>query len=375
MKLLNFKICYMAICLSFSLLLSGGCDTAEEEEELFPNVLKSTSLFLEVSTTTPRCSEGDIILLKDNRILTIYTRFIDGQGDHDKAVLSGRISDDGGYTWGDERDIVTGGGKKNVMSVSLLRLQNNDIALFYLVKNSIYDCYPVMRTSKDEGITWSDPVACVVPESGYYVLNNSRVIRLKSGRLLMPLSLHTMSNSSLNESGHIFCCYSDDNGKTWVRGEFVTKRQDLVTQEPGVVELKNGKILLYMRTNSGFQYFSYSKDSGKSWSVAQEGNLSSAQSPALIVRDPQSTALIAIWNNSKTVRTPLCLALSKDEGASWTNKVLIESNPNLWFAYPAILFLPNNAVLISYSMGKAEFWGLESFTISRILRKSLNLDK
>ena len=90
----------MAICLSFSLLLSGGCDTAEEEEELFPNVLKSTSLFLEASTTTPRCSEGDIILLKDNRILTIYTRFIDGQGDHDKAVLSGRISDDGGYTWG-----------------------------------------------------------------------------------------------------------------------------------------------------------------------------------------------------------------------------------------------------------------------------------
>lgn len=374
MKLLCAKSYCMAFLLSLSLLSLWSCD-AKEEDEFLPNALKSTSLLLEASTTTPRCSEGDLLLLKDNCILTIYTRFIDGTGDHNRAVLSGRVSKDGGYTWSEERDIVTGGGKQNVMSVSLLRLPNNDIALFYLIKNSIYDCYPVIRISKDEGETWSEAIPCINPGSGYYILNNSRVIQLKSGRLLMPLAYHTANNSTLNESGHIFCCYSDDNGKTWERGQFVSKRQDLVTQEPGVIELKDGKILLYMRTNTGFQYFSYSKDSGKSWSVAQIGNLSSAQSPALIVRDPYSMDLVAVWNNSKSVRTPLCLALSKDEGVSWTNKVLIENDPNLWFAYPAVLFLPNDAVLISYSKGKPEQWGLESYSISRILRKSLNLDK
>jgi len=41
------------------------------------------------------------------------------------------------------------------MSVSLLRLQNGEIALFYLLKNSEQDCRPVMRLSRDEGTTWS----------------------------------------------------------------------------------------------------------------------------------------------------------------------------------------------------------------------------
>lgn len=368
-----YIICYEVLFFSFCFLSFCGCEKEGDEDEFVPTIFKSTSLMLQASTVTPRCSEGDFVLLKDNRILIIYTRFA-GKGDHSDAVLCGRISSDGGYTWEDERNIVTNDGKQNVMSVSLLRLQNDDIALFYLIKNSISDCYPVMRISKDEGDTWSEPIACVAPKSGYYVLNNSRVVQLESGRLLMPLSLHTIKDSDLDENGHIFCRYSDDNGKTWMSSGYVTKKQNIVTQEPGVVELEDGRILMYMRTNSGYQYFSYSKNSGKTWSMAQEGNLRSAQSPALIVRDPYSKSLVAIWNNNKLARTPLCFAVSENEAVSWSSKVLIEDDPNLWFAYPAIIFLPN-AVLISYSIGKPEQWGLESYSISRILRKSLNLDK
>ena len=44
------------------------------------------------------------------------------------------------------------------MSVSLLRLQNNYIALFYLRKNSTENCIPMMRISKDEAKSWSDAV-------------------------------------------------------------------------------------------------------------------------------------------------------------------------------------------------------------------------
>lgn len=372
MNLLHVKYCCIVMCLSFSLFLLLGCEKDKEVDECSPNVLKSTSLFLEASTVSPRRSEGDFVLLKNNRILTIYTRFTNGKGDHSHAVLSGRISSDGGGTWGDELDIVSNEGKQNVMSVSLLRLQNNDIALFYLIKNSINDCYPVVKISKDEGMTWSVPVACVHPNSGYYILNNSRVIQLKSGRLLVPLSFHATKDSKLDQNGNLFCCYSDDNGKTWVRGRYVSKGKDVITQEPGVVELNDGRILLYIRTNSGFQYFSYSKDNGQTWSVAQAGNLRSAQSPALIVRDPYSNKLVAVWNDDKSARTPLCFAFSKDEGVNWINKVLIENNPNLWFVYPAIIFL-GDAVLISYSIGTPQQWGLESFSISRISRKSLNL--
>lgn len=86
----------------------------------------------------PRNSEGDFIELKDGRILYVYSRFIGDSGsDHAPAKLVARYSADGGISWTmDDEVIVDKEGDMNVMSVSLLRLQNNKIALVYLRKNS-----------------------------------------------------------------------------------------------------------------------------------------------------------------------------------------------------------------------------------------------
>ena len=75
--------------------------------------------------------------------------------------------------------VVENEGGMNVMSVSLLRLQNGEIALFYLRKNSTEDCIPMMRISKDEARTWSDPIPCITDRKGYFVLNNDRVVQLR----------------------------------------------------------------------------------------------------------------------------------------------------------------------------------------------------
>src|SRR6266850_1259224 len=86
----------------------------------------------------PRNSEGDFIQLKGGRILFIYSHYYQGTGaDDDPAYLASRVSKDGGQTWS-QKDVQVAtheGGNhvmKNVMSVSLLRLQNKKIALFYL---------------------------------------------------------------------------------------------------------------------------------------------------------------------------------------------------------------------------------------------------
>ena len=50
-------------------------------------------------------------------------------------------------------EVVANEGKQNVMSVSLERLPGGEIALFYLVKNSLVDCRPSMRISRDEAKT------------------------------------------------------------------------------------------------------------------------------------------------------------------------------------------------------------------------------
>lgn len=88
----------------------------------------------------PRNSEGDFIQLKDGRIFFIYSHFTGGGGDHDRAYLAGRYSGDGGETWTSEDVLVLANeGGMNVMSVSLLRLQNDQIALFYARKNALDD--------------------------------------------------------------------------------------------------------------------------------------------------------------------------------------------------------------------------------------------
>src|SRR5690606_1258561 len=126
-------------------------------------------LKLAPKTGNPRNSEGDFIKLKDGRWLFIYTHFVSGSGDHAKAFLASRESKDGGLTWS-EKDavVVENEGGFNVMSVSLLRLQSGEIALFYLRKNSLSDCRPVLRISNDEAKTWSEPIECITDEIGYY---------------------------------------------------------------------------------------------------------------------------------------------------------------------------------------------------------------
>ncbi len=324
------------------------------------------SLYLKPQPGNPRTSEGDFLILKNKHILTVYTQFTEGVSDNSRASLIGRVSTDNGSTWGDERVIVENEGAQNVMSVSLLRLKNKKIALFYLVKNSDRDCYPVMRISTNEGKTWSDPNPCIPPGTGYFVLNNNRVIQLKSGRILVPVAHHQFINSEFQQDAVISCRYSDDQGATWHTSGKVTGPKGVIKQEPGLIELKDGKVLMYIRTGSGFQYFSYSTDRGLNWSDAQQGNLVSARSPALIIRDPYTQALVTVWNDHPSERAPLSLAVSFDEGQTWEQQVTLPNDPTLWHCYPALEVVAPNTFLLSFCFGDKKVWGLEGMMIYKL---------
>ena len=166
-------LCYLLFC---------GCNT-EYSIELGKEIV----LRLEPKEGNPRNSEGDFISLNDGRLLFVYTHFTGGSGDNSNAHLAARFSEDSGKTWTKEDlTIVPNEGGMNIMSVSLIRLNSNKIALFYLRKNSETDCLPIMRISSDEAKTWSKPILCV-DEPGYYVMNNDRVVKLKNGRMMAPL--------------------------------------------------------------------------------------------------------------------------------------------------------------------------------------------
>lgn len=319
----------------------------------------------------PRNSEGAFIELKDGSILYVYSRFRGGNSsDHSPAQLVGRYSRDKGKTWTrDDQVIVDREGEMNVMSSSLLRLQNNDIALIYLRKNSLDDCMPQIKTSKDEGKTWSNSSEIIKDAKGYFVVNNDRVIQLKSGRLLVPVSLHKTSETKWSNKGMLRCYYSDDQGKSWKSGESVPSPDSIITQEPGVIELKDGRVMMFIRASGGEQYRSYSSDQGLSWTFAEPSGIQSPISPASMKRIPKTGDLILVWNNNGVKgpgyfsgqRSPLTVAISKDEGLSWNKVKNIETDPKGMFCYTAIQFTGKD-VLLGYGVGA----GLASSYIRRL---------
>jgi photosystem II stability/assembly factor-like uncharacterized protein len=257
------------------------------------------------------------------------------------------------------------------MSVSLLRLADSRIALFYLRKNAVNDCIPYMRISTNEAKSWGEPVRCI-DTTAYFVLNNDRVRQLKNGRIILPVALHASKGTGIVSNAEIMCYFSDDSGKTWQKGKSVSNQDDVILQEPGICELKDGKLLLYCRTNKGVQYFSWSEDFGENWSPIVSGNIKSPLSPASIKRVPKTGDLLLVWNNSgvdengRGKRTPFNVAVSKDEGKTWIHTKTIEDNPDGWYCYTAIDFV-GDRVLLGHCAGNRKLNnGLETTQITRL---------
>lgn len=308
----------------------------------------------------PRNSEGDFISLKSGRILYVYSHFYGtSYMDDAPAYIASRYSDDGGKTWSTTSELVVENeGIHNVMSVSLMRLRNDEIALFYMKQDGSYDNWTIMiRFSSDEGESWSEPRS-FIDQPGKFLLANGRVIQLADGRLVTPV----------NSYSDVYSYYSDDNGRTWEPSTIMPNPDNSVTVEPAIVELKNGDIMMIMRTGSAEQYVSYSKDRGASWSPAKPSNIISAsQSPASIAKIPHNNDLLLVWNYNtsadpvlKANRNPLNLAVSKDDGGTWEHIKVIEDYSKGSYCYTAIHFLDGYVLLAYFD------WYTLGTTITRI---------
>ncbi|MBN1810165.1 MAG: exo-alpha-sialidase [Planctomycetes bacterium] len=348
-------------------------------------------LTLEAAKGNPRNSEGAFVTLNDGRILFAYSRYYgnDDWADHATADIACRISEDDGKTWSaDDRILVRNEGSCNVMSVSLLRLRDGRIALWYLRKNNISDCRLWMRVSTDEAETWSEPELCI-PAPGYFVVNNDRVVQLSTGRLIAPAAYHRAKSDidrnrwdALDSRGIAMYFLSDDNGRTWRESRAwlaFPGKYDSGFQEPGVIERQDGTLYGWFRTDAGCQYESVSGDGGETWTVPAPSIFRSPCSPMSMKRIPETGRLLAVWNDHSRFpehrptdwksaswgRTPLSLAVSNDDGRTWTPARNIETDANRGFCYTAIHFT-NDAVLLAYCCGGGQRAVLQDLCTRRI---------
>lgn len=332
-----------------------------------------------------RNSEGAFITLKNKDILFVYTRYGNaGHGDECVADLYGMVSKDGGESFGEPFLVVSceSVGADNIMSVSLMRMANGDIGLFYLQKhNTEWWCTPHLTRSADEGKTWSEHIKCV-KEDGYYVLNNDRVIRLESGRLLMALAKHPTvkrpDNGVIFQDGTIWILASDDDGFTWKE---MAKDIPLPVQvwndpakgktwsysnamEPGMVQLKDGKIWCYIRTTLGRQYEMFSEDDGERWTVPMPSRFTSPSSP-MCVKRLSDDRLFVVWNpipkyNGKSesfdgvwtgCRTPFVFAILDQQANQSLRMETLENDEKSGFCYCAIYETEAGDLLLGYCAG------------------------
>lgn len=303
----------------------------------------------------PRYSEGDVIELDDGVLLWATTEFSGGTEDDAAARIVSRTSRDGGRTWSDLRVLQENVGQRNVMSVSLLRVRGPDrhgIALFYLVKNGPGDLDVAVRFSEDEARSFDEPVL-VTREPGYHVMNNDRVLQLSEGRLICPVS----STRDVREENHFRArvWLSDDSGRTWRAGRSAVDLPQRGAMEPGVVELADERLLLYLRTQLGSIWMSASNDGGDTWSDPVDWGIESPEAPATLERIPSTGDLLLIWNPVHVPgaghggpRTPLRAALSRDEGASWTESFDLETAADETFAYASVSFVRERVLLTYY---------------------------
>jgi hypothetical protein len=339
----------------------------------------------------PRSTEGSFATLKSGRIILDYSQFSEGQEDHSPSAIAEIYSDDGGKTWSEPKVVIPTGSYQNIMSVSFVRLASGKLLRFHAVKkNKWLDCHVVMSASTDEGVTWTEPKP-VLDAPGYFVLNNDRIIQTKSGRLIMPLGYHRSKGTADDESSwdpHAITMwyYSDDEGATWKEsanwwGMPIVSGSGL--QEPGVVEVTNGNIFSWSRTDQGAQYQFWSHDDGLSFSAPERSPLMSPNSPASIKRLPNSNTLMVVFNDHSgrvpapkeaRRRAPLVIAFSTDGAKTWGPSQVIEDDLGGWYCYTAIHFT-QDAVLLAYVAGNDQIGHLSRLRVRRIPMSSLHIPK
>ncbi len=345
--------------------------------------------FITPAEGNPRNSEGAFIELDDKRIAFAYSRYHgNGDDDGDECDISVVFSQDGGESFDVEHPITlvkaSEFGVKNVMSVSLLRMQNQDIGLFFLVKQEdLLNQYYLRRF--DGMLKESHGDVCCLPQEipAYYIVNNDRVLRHTDGRLIIPAAMHDR-NISLGIIQSIFTTFyvSYDDGCNWemlpsrlMLGDSYSKTG---LQEPGLAELPNGSLYCYMRTDRMLQYESVSVD-GKNWSDVKPSKFTSPDSPMLIKRNHNDGSYYAVWNpipkyqtrpeSPSWGRTPLVIAKS-DDGVNFSEPYILEDDEARGFCYPAVHFLDDKNILIAYCSGGLE----EGHCLNRITLGKLELE-
>lgn len=239
----------------------------------------------------------------------------------------------------------------------LFQSPSGKIFLFFKVGKKIPQWETWVKTSDDEGNTWSEAHELIPGDHGGRGPVRNKPTILSNGDWLAGAS---------NENGpwNVFFDRSTDDGQTWQRTPYINldrktfKGKGVI--QPTLWESSPGEVHALLRSSEGAIYRTDSKDYGKNWSPAYKTSLENPNSAIDVIQLSKDTLALACnpddanWGSRGT----LILALSYDNGKTWPEKITIESGKKEdEFSYPAIIdFGDTVAVTYTWQRKKIAFW-------------------
>ncbi|MBI2434214.1 MAG: exo-alpha-sialidase, partial [Candidatus Hydrogenedentes bacterium] len=196
--------------------------------------------------------------------------------------------------------------------------------------------------SVDEGKTWIDAQCIYDGYSG----DVHHMIQARSGHIIVPVQelMYEDGRHALRPR------FSVDEGHTWQRSNFLDiggrgHHDGLI--EATLAELRDGRIWMLCRTNLGRFWNAWSDNNGEDFRILEPSDIPATSSPGTFLRLASGRLLLA-WNRPvrgdggeapenvfqggdnqwsdvrvNNFRAELSVALSEDDGATWTTPVVV----------------------------------------------------
>jgi HEAT repeat protein len=285
--------------------------------------------------------------LKNDSVMTVYHAPLEYDSPAGATWIAYRVTADDGKTWGPERKIVRHK-ECQASQPTVLRTKQGSLHVFYLgyKKHSwtngepnpddVSDLWAI--ASRDDGKTWGNRQRIF---QGYTGATNG-AIQTRSGQIVVPFSHYVGKPGRLVSVTAV----SADQGKSWKlsnRIDIGGKGDHSGAVEPAVVELKDGRLWLLIRTERGQFWESFSSDHGLTWGKARPTKIDASHAPGHITRLADGR-LALVWNRKKAGRGELSLAFSRDEGKSWSNPLVFARGkqvtyPFVWEHKPGVIWI------------------------------------
>lgn len=350
MRLLRHPSCN-ALFVALSALAAASCNTIRSclcGDELShgdaPVVITpptETPSFSRASIPTdsalyPYNHASSIIALPDGTLLVAWGAGTEELATDTRIVLSRRAA--GSTAWTNPVVVADKPGRADANPV-LFRAPGGVVWLIYVEMFGATFCESVVmaQTSADGGATWTSP--CPMLPTVCTLVRNHPIV-LQSGRWLLPAYVQGVYASQF--------WASDDDGRTWWPGDaYLTLPENNL--QPAVVERSDGSLFALARRSgdAAYTWAMESTDCGRSWSLHVRDDLPNPNSGLDLLR-LTTGEFVAAYNDSATTRTPLVVALSTNEGRSWSSaRIIADGPPQL--SYPSLVEAPDGTIHCTYS--------------------------